>query len=178
MRRPRNAPEAVQIEFVPAPLHPPRIGWLVLAVGLAAAGAAAMHLRFQADDLAARRAELAVLRELGSNRLLRSPPVIEDPAQAQAVVARLGADWGKLLTTLAQELPPGVKMLEVHGDAGRGTVRIVGEAPSLAVAFAYVERLQGRPGLQGFALNSHAWPQGANVGSLSFTASGRWGGQP
>lgn len=178
MKMPRNAPGALEIEFLSSPLRPPRAGWLLLAAGLAVAAAAAMHLTFQVNELAAQRAALAALRSQEGGSLGSSAPAIKDPLVAQAIVARLGADWGGLLATLAQGLEPTVKILEVHGDAEHGTVRIVGEAPSLEAAFSYVERLQGRPGLRTFALDNHAWPQGANVGSVTFTASGTWGAVP
>lgn len=174
MKRPRNAPRALEIEFMPPPLRPARAGWLMLAAGLAVAAVVAGHLTFQLRELGAQRAAIAALRAQGGS----SAPAIKDSAQTQAIVARLGADWGGLLAVLAQALAPEVKMLEVHGDAERGTVRIVGEAPSLEAAFGYVERLQGLPGLRGFALDSHAWPQGGNVGALTFTASGKWGAGP
>lgn len=177
MTRPRNAPGRLSIEFMPQAPRPAKAGWLMLAVGLAVAGGVGVHLNYLAGELAAQRAALAALRE-GAGGVARNIPAIKDPVMAQAIVRRLDADWGGLLAVLAQGLEPGIKVLEVHGDVERATVRLVGEAPSLEMAFAYVERLQGQSGLRSFSLDSHTWPQGANVGSLMFTASGKWGTGP
>lgn len=175
MRKMPNVPGPLAVDFVLQARRPSRAGWLLLLAGLTAAALAALHLSDQAAELSALGGELAA--QGGSHLAKRGPPS-GDPAQAQIVAARLGADWGGLLATLAQALEPGIRVLEVHGDAGRGTVRIVAEAPSLEAAFAYVERLQGQAGLRSFALDSHAWPQGANVGVLTFWASGAWGAAP
>lgn len=173
-----NAPAPLAVDFMPPPRRPGRAAWLTLAAGLAVAAAVAVHLQLQRSELAERRAGLVALRLQAPAGIARPAAASDDPVQIQAIVARLGADWGGLLAVLAQALEPGIRVLEVQGDAERGTVRIVAEAPSLDAAFAYVERLQGKPGLRGFALDSHAWPQGANVGALTFTASGRWGVVP
>lgn len=178
MTRPRNAPGSLSIEFMPPSPRPAKAGWLMLAVGLVVAAGVGVHLNYLAGELAAQRAALAALRMQGAGSMTRSAPVIKDPAMAQAIVRRLGADWGGLLAALAQGLEPGVKVLEVQGDVERATVRLVGEAPSLEMAFAYVERVQGQSALRDFSLVSHSWPQGANVGALMFTASGKWGAAP
>lgn len=178
MTRPRNAPGSLSIEFMPQAPRPAKAGWRMLAIGLAVAGGVGVHLNYLAGELEALRAALAALRMQGAGSMARSAPVIKDPAMAQAIVRRLGADWGGLLAALAQGLEPGLKVVEVHGDVERATVRVVGEAPSLELAFAYVERVQGQSALRDFSLDSHTWPQGANVGTLMFTASGKWGAGP
>lgn len=176
MKTMSNTPGPLAIDFAPKARRPARSGWLLLLAGLTAVAMAGIHLSDQAAELSALRSQLAALSQQAVGK--RGPPSGGDPAQMQALAARLGADWGGLLATLAQALEPGIRVLEVHGDAVRGSVRIVAEAPSLEAAFAYVERLQGQGGLRSFALDSHAWSQGANVGVLTFWAVGEWGGSP
>lgn len=175
MKKTPNAPGPLLVDFAPRARRPARSGWLLLVAGLTAVAVTGAHLGDQAAELAALRGELTKLGVRSDGK--RGPPS-GDPAQVQVLAARLGADWGGLLATLAQALEPGIRVLEVHGDAVRGSVRIVAEAPSLEAAFAYVERLQGQGGLRSFALESHAWPQGANVGALTFWAVGEWGAVP
>lgn len=174
----RNAPQVPDLEFIPAPRGINRKGWMMLAFAVLTALAAATHLYLQQAEINALRTELAELRSRQASIPAKPGLTLPDPTQAQLLTAQLDADWGGMLAALAKPLQPELSILEIQADTERGTLRIVGQAPSLALAFQYIEQLQDQAELQGIAIDSYAWPEGPNAGSLDFTASGRWRGKP
>ncbi len=178
MKPMRNAPQALALEFMPGSRSADRKGWVLLAIAVVLCLAATIHLYLQQKEINALRAELARLGARQPGLPVKPVLTLQDPAQARKVSDRLDADWGGMLAALARPLQPGLGIHELRADAGRGTLHITGEAPSLELAFEYVGKLQGQAGLQGMTIDSYVWPQGPNTGSLNFTASGRWGGRP
>lgn len=182
MKLTRNAPPALALDFAPQRRRAGWIGWLLLALGVTAAATAVVDanaLRRELDERAAIVDRLrAQLRPGGAPAASAASAAGSDPAAMQAVAAQLRADWGRMLADLAQAQGAELTVLEIHGDAGRGTLRLVADAPALEDAFAYVERLQQQAGVRGVAIDSHAWVDIDGMARLRFTVSGRWGDTP
>ncbi|MBS0513413.1 MAG: hypothetical protein JSR42_19835 [Proteobacteria bacterium] len=184
MRRPsslRNAPAALALDFGPRRRRPGWLGWLALLIGSIALVAtlygawsdyadvderARIVERLRAQTPAA-AAQLAVAA--GTRGRF-------DGGATQAVAARLNADWAGVFADVARAQGEGITLMELHGDAARGSLRIVADAPDLDVAFAWIERLQQADGaLRNAALDSHAWIEGKGGAAVRINATASWG---
>jgi len=159
-----NAPATIDLDFAPPRRRRPRLlGWLLLAIGAGALGLAVYDWQVAHAELAEREALTARLRaELRDARPQRAeragtpaPPEEREPAQRIAGV--LNADWAALFTELDRARLAEVAVLDLQGDAGRGTLRITGEAQSVEAAFAYLENLQRAGALREARIDSHEW---------------------
>lgn len=147
------------IELDLARRHPRfnRRGLVLLLAG--ALGAGLVLADFQ--SLAARRAALELRADTSpATRIGRKPDkaaerVAED---ARAAFADLTTPWSRLLHELelaSAETNGSVAVLGVEPDRDKRQVRVLGEARTLALALAYVERLQTSEALRYPMLESH-----------------------
>lgn len=179
MRLMRNAPAPLALDFAPPRRRPSWLGWLVLVLGVLAATAVVLETGAARRDLDERQAIVERLRAQVRSARPAAPSARtagHDASAALAVAAQLNADWGGVFAELAAAHDRDVSLLELQADVGRGGLRLVGEAPTLEAAFAYVERLQARDGLRGAALDSHQWDDSGRNSVLRFTISAAWGG--
>lgn len=185
MRLFSNAPAAVDLDFAPARRRRPgTLGWVLLAVGLFAAGFAGYERWVAERDLAEREALVARLRaELRQERPAQpirdsAPITAEERAPAERVAGALNADWSAFFTDLSDASHPEVALLEIQGDAARGSLRMVGESQSVEAAFAYLEQLQRAGMLREARIDSHEWvTQGAQM-VVRFVLTAQWRSAP
>lgn len=185
MRLLSNAPAAVDLDFAPPRRRRPGVlGWLVLAIGVAAAGFAGHDLWRGERELGEREALLARLRtELGQDRPAQrvrdaAPVAAEEREPAERVAAALNADWAAFFTDLAAARRPEVALLELQGDAARGSLRVVGEAQSVEAAFAWLEQLQRARLLREARIDSHEWVTQGPQMVVRFVLTAQWRPQP
>jgi hypothetical protein len=176
----RNAPAAVALDFVARRRRPGWLGWLLVVLGLAAVGAEAVAVRAGYRDLAERERVLERLR--GEARAARSAAGTATPGPsapmlepALRVAAELEAPWGRILEGLANARSEDLAPLELQGDASAGTLRLVGQARSLDIAFDYVASLQSDGALRDVRVDGHEWALAGEVDVVRFSVSARWG---
>ena len=104
----------------------------------------------------------------------------EQEARPALAVARvLQRDWRALLGTLeAAAQDPGVALLTLEQDGGRGGLRLSGEARSLPEVFAYVKRLEADGGLRDVRLGSYEFHASGPQQVVGFTVTARWEARP
>jgi len=176
-----NAPATVDLDFAPPRRRRPGVlGWALLAVGVLAAGLSAWEMWAAERDLAEREALLARLRtELRQERPAQparaaAPVSAEEREPAERVAAALNADWAAFFADLESAGHPEVALLELQGEAGRGSVRIVGEAQSVEAAFAYLEQLQRAGMLREARIDSHEWVSQGPQMVVRFVLTAQW----
>lgn len=183
MRRPsslRNAPAVLALDFGPRRRRPGGLGWLTLLIGAVALVAALVGAWSDYVDVDERTRIVERLR--AQTRAAATPVAVPagtdgslDAGAAQAVAARLNADWAGVFADVARAQAEGVTLMELHGDAARGSLRIVADTPDLDAAFAWVERLQQADGaLSAASLDSHAWIEGKGGAAVRINATASW----
>lgn len=174
----RNAPAAIAIDFVAVPRRPGLLAWTTLVLGLTAL-VAAMFLLYRAQ-LPLQRLEAAVVQQRAQvqevpgrmpNQSL--PGYAVEPALK--VANELNMPWAKVFAELANARIDGVTVRELVADAGRGSVRVVGEARTLDLAFDYVDLLQASGFLGDLSVENHEWTSDGGAGVLRFTMTAQWG---
>lgn len=180
----RNAPAPLVLDFVaPRWRRPGWLGWCVLALGVAAVALVWFDLEAARRDLGERERVVDSLRQ--TLRTARVPGQSDAPAPSQQAIAaaskvagELNAPWGRVFGDLANARIDGLAMLELHAEAThgtQGTLRLIGLARTLALAFDYVELLNAGGALHEVRLDSHEWVVAGNEDVVRFTVSAVWG---
>jgi hypothetical protein len=171
----------VRVDFIGQRARVTLVGGLLLAVGLAAAAAAALEFR----QIEARRAGLELKLE-GVTRRGRHDPA-EDARnaalgeQAGRVALELGAPWTRLLAELeaaSRDSNGQVAVLSIEPDAAKHQVRISGESADLPLALAYVQRLQASPLMRYPMLDSHEVRSDDPQHPVRFALTAEWRALP
>lgn len=98
--------------------------------------------------------------------------------QANLVLEQLGRPWPAMLARLEQAMSADVAILSIRPDAGKGRLRLSGEARDIPALLAYIKRLELIPEMTDVVLEAHELveqPQGAGISrSVQFGISARW----
>ncbi|MCB5186030.1 PilN domain-containing protein [Methylobacillus gramineus] len=98
--------------------------------------------------------------------------------QANMVLEQLGRPWPAMLGRLEQAMSIDVAILSIRPDAGKGRLRISGEAKDIPALLAYIKRLELIPEMTDVVLEEHELveqPQSAGISrSVQFGISARW----
>jgi len=165
------------IDFLRPP-RPPRVGWLLLALGIAGlATALGCEQRWASERAAAARAEQ---QALAAERVRRAPPPPAEPTLAQRrwqqAQLELQRPWLPTLRVIESTTVNPVFLLSTTIEPSKGLIKLDAEAPSFDHALAYVQLLDEAGVLQPAALVSHE--QAANAGdgrsNVKFSAVTRW----
>lgn len=154
------------------------LGWLLLVIGLLAAGWTGWRFQTLSDELPAARDRLAALSPaLSTNSPARARPRTADlptdaPLTAQTL---LGTDWGGLLNTLEKTRPAGVALLSLEAEASRGGLVLGAEARDHRAMLAYADKLESAPGVDRMALANHADQERDGEKAVRFALRGHWG---
>lgn len=166
----------LELDFVRPGLRLTPLGAALLATGLLVL--ALGGLEYQA--MTARRAGLE-LRLAEARRHLqhehRSGPQGAHLGEAVAHVAtELGTPWTLLLAELEQASADSkdVAVLAIEPDHDKHRVHVSGEARSLPVALAYVQKLQGTRSVRYPMLDSHEVRADDSEHPVRFTLTGEW----
>ena len=151
------------------------LGWGLLTLGLVALAWAGWRYQSASAAHEAATARLAALTPRPAPRrpVLRSDA--RDEAEAPAGRRLLEADWGRLFDALEQSRPASVALLRVEAEAARGSLLIAATARDAAAMLAYVERLDGVPGLSRVALVSHQAEETEGLKTVRFNLRAQWG---
>lgn len=171
----------LDLDFSPSRRNRPA-GWLLLAVGLAAATLAAVQ--FQSAEAA--RTALASELDSASGRLSGSsgaasragPPLDPRVSKAANQVAReLQMPWAEMLAALEAIPAPEVALLGVEPSALRHVVRITAEAKNPGVMLDYLQALQSGRQFSDVWLTSHQMQVLTPGQPVRFVVQLKWNGQ-
>ena len=170
--------QPLAINFVAAPRLGSAAGWLLLAVGAAARAAVALDALDAREALARAEAQRARLE-----RQLRQPaptgpgagPAREAAARA---VARLRLPWDALLREIERLADDSVALLSVEAQGQARSLRLAGEAKTMADAVAYLARLRESSLIEAAHLAGHEERQAGGVKVVRFTIEAGWSGAP
>lgn len=161
----------------------PRVGWVLLAAGLAAAAWA--YSRDRAADAAdaartlreSQRAEAVQQARAQAAAASRMTP---ERLRAQGARLEVAVPWSSVLDALASASKDPVYVLSVSLDPSRASLHIDGEAPDLDHAVSYVEGLAATPPLREVRLASHEQVGDAGSGRqvVRFAVDARWSDAP
>jgi hypothetical protein len=165
------------IDFLRPP-RPPRLGWVLLALGVAALATALwLEQRWTSERAVAEQAEQ---QALAAQRALRAPPPPTEPTLAQRrwqqAQGELRRPWLPALRAIESATVNPVFLLSMTIEPGNGLIKLDGEAPSFDHALAYVQVLDEGGALQPATLLSHEQavdPSGAR-GAVKFSVTTRW----
>lgn len=164
-------------------LHPGqrRRGWQwlgagILCLGLAAAGLEVSALLEANAGIASAQDSLQHLRSRSAlaRASVGSEAAGQGEAAAEGALQRLALPWNRLLLELEAARGEDVALLSLETDAAKGSVRLMGEAKSLADVLAYVERLGGTVSLATPQLLSQENRQSDGQPVVAFVIEARW----
>ena len=144
------------VDFLRAP-QSPRIGWVLLAVGIAALAAAWWFVqRWASERVASERAEQ---QALDAQRALQAPAPPVEPTLAQRrwqqAQSELRRPWLPALRAIESATVNPVFLLSMTIEPSKGLIKLDAEAPSFDHALAYVQVLDEGGVLQPATLVSH-----------------------
>lgn len=156
------------------------VWWLLTAASLATVLAG-----WQYSQLQAARAGLALQLEEAS-AVKKAPAVAplsldaqaalkEQVKQANAVLAELGHPWPAMFSHLEHATGKDIALLAIRPDAGKGRIRLVGEARHLADVLEYVRRLATVSSMTDVVLEGHEVVESDPQKPVRFELSARWG---
>jgi hypothetical protein len=174
---------AIQLDFAGRRRSMSWPGAILLALGLGAAAAVLLEYHIVGERRAGLELRLAAL-----NRI-RIPEASGRDAAADARIALsaqqaaldLATPWTQLLSELEQagkETQGQVALLGVEPDHARHNVRVSAEARTLALALAYVERLQSSRSIQYPMLDRHEIRADDAQHPVRFDLTGEWRDAP
>ena len=153
-------------------------GSLLLALGVAAAAGVLLEYRLIGEHRAGLELKLA------ASIRARSPAISRDPTadariavSAQQAATDLATPWTLLLSELEQaskESQGQVALLGVEPDHAKHNVRVSAEARTLALALAYVQRLQSSRSLEYPMLDRHEIRADDAQHPVRFELTGEW----
>lgn len=154
-------------------------GWLLLGVGLAAAGV--VGFEGQRIDAESSRYE-AMMRRIGQSLPGAVPAPSRAVAQQQDSLLeamsqarkQIDVPWGTLFATLEASSIDEVALLSLAPDARKGVVRIVAEARDLSAMLEFHRRLESAGGLHDVALSSHEIVEQVAEHPVRFNIAARW----
>jgi hypothetical protein len=147
----------IELDFARRPRRLRLRGVVLLAAGVAAAVLSTMSYQ----DARAQRSVLEMrLANLDSTRHVRKPDKTAErvATENRAALAELTTPWSRLLQELEEASAQSdgrVAVLGIEPDRDKHQLRVIAEARTLAVALAYVQRLQSADALRYPMLESH-----------------------
>jgi hypothetical protein len=169
--------ELVQIDFVRPSHRFSVLGVLLLAVGLISAAAVGLEYRAVQMHRAALELRLTAAM-LAQQRPPRDADARSHETERTDLAAReLATPWTALLAELeqvSQDSAGQVAVLGVEPDHAKHRVHIIAESPDLALALAYVQRLQSSHLLRYPMLDSHEIRQDDAQHPVRFELTSDW----
>ena len=172
----------IQLDFAGGRRGISWVGAALLTVGVLAAAGVLLEYRLLGEHRAGLEVRLAALTRADA----RTSPV-ESTADARIAVSAeqaaldLATPWTLLLSELEQASKDSqgqVAVLGVEPDHAKHNVRVTGESRTLALALAYVEKLQSSRSLQYPMLDRHEIRADDAQHPVRFELSGAWKDMP
>ena len=167
------------IDFVRVPAGR-RVGFALLAVGLAASGGAIGYF----SKLEGTRVMLESIQHTGASRGsgTRSGGAAENErlrsqrAATASIMSGLNRPWEQLFADLESAGTPDIGLLGLEPDPRRAEVRISGEARDGAALSEYITSLERTSSFKRVRLSQHELMSNPNQGALRFVLVGVWTG--
>jgi hypothetical protein len=174
--------QAIQLDFAVDRRGISLVGGLLLAAGVLAALGVLLEYRVMGEHRAGLETRLAALARAD----VRAAPVVSSADARVAVSAEqaaldLATPWTLLLSELEQaskEAQGQVAVLGVEPDHAKHNVRVTAESRTLALALAYVGRLQSSRSLQYPMLDRHEIRADDPQHPVRFELTGAWKDSP
>ncbi|GAC1328722.1 MAG: hypothetical protein NVSMB15_00400 [Steroidobacteraceae bacterium] len=170
---------AIQLDFAGRRRGPSLVGGLLLALGVVAAAAVLLEYRAIGAHRAGLELRLAALVRANAPAQSRGDAIADarTAASAQQAALDLATPWTLLLSELEQaskDAQGQVALLGVEPDHDKHTVRVSAEARTLALALAYVQRLQSSRSLEYPMLARHEMRADDAQHPVRFELTGEW----
>ena len=173
---------ALALDFLHPGARTSRLGPVLLMLGILAVGAAGYRYfgileesgRLEDAVAASKRAA----RREAPPRREQDPKVLQEVAQANAVIGELAVPWDELFADLEEASLPGIALLSIQPNPSGRQVRITGEARRYEDALAYVERLEQREGLESVFLTGHEVRSNSPRRQVAFAIVADWVSAP
>lgn len=170
---------ALELDFARGPRRVSPLGLLLFAAGAAALGAVLLDHLEAREALARAEAQQARLeRQARQARPGAKAPRRESAGAAERAVAQLRLPWDALLREIELVGDPAVALLSLEGQGAARTLRLTGEAKTMADAVAYLERLRASPWIDAAHLTGHEERQAGGVKVMRFAIEASWSGPP
>lgn len=172
---------ALQLDFKRPPVARARgLGWLLLALVLPLVVLSAQSYRDATEVWERAQDRHAHLQ--GRMRVSDTPRASATPdaatvlavRHANAVIDQLSVPWDELFAAIEAADARGLGMLSLTPNARDRTLRLAGEARSMAELLAYVERMATQPALQQVHLLGYGTTARDGVSVVSFTLAATW----
>lgn len=171
---------ALGINFIRRGRFASPLGLLLFAVGAMATGAVAVDYLDASEDL--QRVEALQVRlqrqvrhDAGPRRREGAPPAAREDVQAAGrVVSQLRLPWDAVLREIEILADPAVSLLSLESQGQTRTLRLTGEAKTMADAVAYVSRLRESPWIDAAHLSGHEERQAGAVRVIRFSLDAAW----
>ena len=171
----------LQLDFQrPPPSRARWVGWLLLGAAVPAVvlTSESYSQAEQAWALAQGRHEHLQARWQADRpqRAVASPdaPTLAAIRRANVVIGQLSVPWGELFDAIEAADARGLGVLSLTPSARDRSLRLVGEARSMAELLAYVQRMSAQPALQQVHLLGYDTAQRDGVPVVSFTLAATW----
>lgn len=171
---------ALELDFARRRRRASPLGLLLLAAGAAAIGASALDYLDAREALAraeAQQARLARQAKAPPPRAAKAP-VRDEVQPALRAVAQLRLPWDALLREIELLADPSVALLGIEGQGQARTLRLTGEAKTMADVVAYLGRLRDSPWIDAAHLSGHEERQAGSVKVIRFSLEASWSGPP
>jgi hypothetical protein len=174
---------ALELDFLRPAGSRLRLGLVVLALGVAAAGAVAWRYYTLAGDVARLEGRIDDVKRLARRDLprMRLPAgdaklLAQEVGRANAVLASLTLPWDAMFGELESAASANVALLGIQPDGRQ--VRLAGEARRFEDLLAYIGRLEATPGFANVLLSGHELKSGSGGAVVAFTLAAEWVGRP
>ena len=174
--------QSIQLDFAGGRRGISLVGGLLLATGALAATGVLLEYRVMSQHRAGLEMRLAALAQAEAQaRPTESIADTRTAVSAEQAALDLATPWTLLLSELEQaskENQDQVAVLGVEPDHAKHRVRVTAESRTLALALAYVERLQSSRSLQYPMLDRHEIRADDAQHPVRFELSGAWRDMP
>jgi hypothetical protein len=171
--------QAIQLDFAGGRRGLSLAGGLLLALGVAASAAVLLEYRLVGEHRAGLELRLAALTRANTSAVSQRDATADAriALSAQQAAIDLATPWTLLLSELEQaskESQGQVALLGVEPDHAKHNVRVSAEARTLALALAYVQRLQSSRSLLYPMLDRHEIRADDAQHPVRFELTGEW----
>jgi hypothetical protein len=173
--------KSMHIDFI-GQARSPRLGWLILGLGLGLAGLAGQRwLAWHQTQAQLTQAHEQALRDQAEHerqRLASLPPPVPpytDDLRWQRAAHELNLPWMDTLRAIEHATRPPVYLTGFKSDPASGRLQLEAEAPDLDAALGYVSALQAERQLRNTQLQTHdSLPDPQGRSQLRFALQTQW----
>jgi Tfp pilus assembly protein PilN len=170
----------LELDFAPGRRPHSWLALVVCVAGIVAVLIALADLVDAREELALADARLLRLQQrqkLGQNLQRRGDTAAQTAVETPAlrnIVTRLNMPWNGMLQELEQQADASVALLSIESQGQGRSLRLTGEARTMADVLAYVGRLGASPGIAAATLSGHEERASGAVRRVRFSLDVTW----